>query len=251
MGRCLRPRWKLTSNVSFAPGLPRTNAQGLAQGEPRGHLDRGSNRGRRLAGNVVEVHFVRRLAAKPSVRPRLVVPFDRCGEFLQERFASIGHERQAREQALDRQDDSLDDGNRTVLADGSVTRPLDALAFAPFSEGIAVELLAAIANDVLGDCLGASTTRCPHPRPLSQRARGVLGLGNRSSQEAADGFTVWLVLERHDTHHSSGEVVDDDRHPVAEWPSTAARRMAANWSRSRRWAPPSDRRARRDRGIWP
>jgi hypothetical protein len=50
MGRCLRPCWKLTSNVSFASGLPRTKAQGLAHGEPRGHF-RGSNRGRRLAGN--------------------------------------------------------------------------------------------------------------------------------------------------------------------------------------------------------
>lgn len=36
-GKCLRSAWKLTSNVSFAPGLPRTNAQGLAHGEPRGH----------------------------------------------------------------------------------------------------------------------------------------------------------------------------------------------------------------------
>jgi len=51
IGRCLRPRWKLTSNVSFAPGLPRANVQGAAHGEPRGQNFRGSNRGRRLAGN--------------------------------------------------------------------------------------------------------------------------------------------------------------------------------------------------------
>ena len=40
------------------------------------------------------IDFVRRSSTKPGMWPRLVVPFDRCGEFLQERFASIGHERQ-------------------------------------------------------------------------------------------------------------------------------------------------------------
>ena len=41
---------QVTSNVNLAPGLPRTRAQGLAHGEPRGHAARGSNRGLRLAG---------------------------------------------------------------------------------------------------------------------------------------------------------------------------------------------------------
>ena len=51
IGRCLRPAWNVTSIVSFAPGLPRTKAHGFAHVEPRGHLLRGSKRGRRLAGN--------------------------------------------------------------------------------------------------------------------------------------------------------------------------------------------------------
>ena len=50
MGRCFRPRWKRTSRGNVAPGLPRTRAQGLAHGEPRGHAARGSKRGLRLAG---------------------------------------------------------------------------------------------------------------------------------------------------------------------------------------------------------
>ncbi|MBU4398645.1 MAG: autotransporter-associated beta strand repeat-containing protein, partial [Planctomycetes bacterium] len=49
IGRCFRPAWKLTSNVNFAPGLPRANAHGLAHGEPRGQRERGSKRGLRLA----------------------------------------------------------------------------------------------------------------------------------------------------------------------------------------------------------
>ena len=59
----------------------------------------------------------------------------------------------------------------------------------------------------------------PGPSP---KGEGILGLGNRS-QESADGFTGWLALERGDTHHSPGEVVDDDRHPVAERPTLRQR----------------------------
>ena len=33
MGRCLRPAWKVTSNVTIAPGLPRSSAQGFAESE--------------------------------------------------------------------------------------------------------------------------------------------------------------------------------------------------------------------------
>ena len=50
MGKCLRPAWNVTSISTRAPGLPRTSAHGFAQGEPRGHRDRGSKRGLRLAG---------------------------------------------------------------------------------------------------------------------------------------------------------------------------------------------------------
>jgi len=42
MGKCFLALWKLTSSVSFAPGLPRTSAQGFAQGDPRGQRERGS-----------------------------------------------------------------------------------------------------------------------------------------------------------------------------------------------------------------
>ena len=113
-----------------------------------------------------EVHFVRRLATKPRVRPRLVVPFG-CGQELAKKgFTSIRHKRQASEQALDRQDDSLHHGNRAVLADRSIARPLDALSFAPFSEAVAVELLATIADNVLGDAWDRLRPEALTPAPL-------------------------------------------------------------------------------------
>ena len=62
MDRCFRPRWKVTSSVNLAPGLPRTSAQGLAHGEPRGpRLEA------RLAvgGIPAVVDLIRRLAAEP------------------------------------------------------------------------------------------------------------------------------------------------------------------------------------------
>jgi hypothetical protein len=40
------------SRLNLTPEVPRISAQGCEQGEPRGQRGRGSNRGRRLAGNV-------------------------------------------------------------------------------------------------------------------------------------------------------------------------------------------------------
>jgi hypothetical protein len=50
IGRCLRPFRSVIFISSFAPGLPRTSAQGRAHGDPRGHRGRGSYRGFRFAG---------------------------------------------------------------------------------------------------------------------------------------------------------------------------------------------------------
>ena len=104
--------------------------------------------------------FVRRSAAEPSMRPRVIVPFYGREKVLQERSSPIGHIGQAGEQALDRQNDSFHHGNRALFTDGSVARAFDSFAFAPFSEGFAVEMFATIADDVLRRfaclCNGAS-----------------------------------------------------------------------------------------------
>ena len=95
----------------LAPGLPRTNAQGLAQGEPRGQRERGSNRGLRLAG-------WRPWYASSGVLP----PSHVCGrqplyqsaiavKLPLEGIASVGHQQQASEKAFHRQDEALHDGN--------------------------------------------------------------------------------------------------------------------------------------------
>ena len=137
-----------------------------------------------------EVHFVRCFATEPSVRARLVVP-SRCSqEFAEKGFTSIRHKRQASEQALDRQDDSLNDGNRAVLTDSTIAWTLDTFPATPFSECVAVKLLAAIADDVLGDCSGASAARGPHPTRPFRAAAPLLwwvACGRRGNLQDLDG----------------------------------------------------------------
>jgi len=41
-GKCFRPPRNSTCSSNCAPGLPRTSAHGLAAGDPRGQLARGS-----------------------------------------------------------------------------------------------------------------------------------------------------------------------------------------------------------------
>jgi hypothetical protein len=115
-----------------------------------------------VGGKPTAIDLVGRFAAEPCVWAEFVVPLRDLRELTEKRFASIRHERQAREQAFYRQDDSFHHCDRAVLADGTVTWSLDALAFAPFSKAFAVKLLAAVANDV---------------------ARCLLGLGNCASQD--------------------------------------------------------------------
>ena len=49
--QCFRQLRKVTFKLNCAPGFPVLKLK-AAHGEPRGHFARGSNRGRRLAGNV-------------------------------------------------------------------------------------------------------------------------------------------------------------------------------------------------------
>jgi len=113
------------------------------------------------------------------MRACFIVPFRDSREFAEKRFASIRHEQQAREQTLDRQDGSFDNRERSMFSNGTVAWRFDALATAPYAESGAVELLAAIADDM---------------------ARGFLGFGYRPSKESSHGMGSRLIFERGDTH---------------------------------------------------
>jgi hypothetical protein len=84
-----------------------------------------------------------------------------------------------------------------MFADSSVTRTLNAFLLAPFAKGITVKLLAFVADNV---------------------SRSLLGFGNRSAQETADGSAIGLFLECRYAHHSPGEMVDGQCYPESEGP---------------------------------
>ena len=79
----------------------------------------------------------------------LVVPEDvRIADRLH-LILSVRQSSLSQEFILERQDESLDNGDAAVLADGSESQ-LDYKTLCPAFEGIAPELLAVIADDVLG-----------------------------------------------------------------------------------------------------
>jgi hypothetical protein len=96
------------------------------------------------------VDFVRRSPSQPRMRPMAVVPLDHSIQFALKRVAAVRDQQQCGRYGLERKYESLDHGDRTMLADRAVTRGLDALAPAPIAEALAVELLSAVANYVLG-----------------------------------------------------------------------------------------------------
>jgi len=81
------------------------------------------------------VHFVRRAAVQRHVRPMFVVPADEQIEHSAERLASHGHHEQSRTAGLECQDESLDDGQAAVLADGPEART-DVATLAPNAYGV-------------------------------------------------------------------------------------------------------------------
>ena len=99
------------------------------------------------------VDFIGRLAAQPCVRAMRVVPVVDRIEFLLKCLLSVGYQKQARQEALHRENELLDHGDRAVFSHGPVARRLDALAFAPVPKTLAVELRPSVANDVLGRCV--------------------------------------------------------------------------------------------------
>ena len=102
------------------------------------------------------IHLVGRPAAKPCVRAKCVVPIGNRRKLALETFSPIRRQQQTRQQGLQCENLAFHHGNRTVLADGPVARRLAPRATAPIVKARAVELLSAVADNVLGShsCLG-------------------------------------------------------------------------------------------------
>lgn len=99
---------------------------------------------------------------------------------------------------LDRPDQTFDNGNAAVFADGAVSRRLDALAFHPASEWVAVENAVPITDDVFW-----------------RRVRATY----RPSQDSAYGATVRTVGKNANAHDAAREMIHDDRQPPTKRPT--------------------------------
>ena len=92
---------------------------------------------------------------------------------------SVWDKKQASKDGLERENEAFSNSDATFFPDGAVARLFDALATAPFAEWLAVELYAAIADNVFRSCLN---------------------LGYRSAQEGSHGQGGWLLFERSYAH---------------------------------------------------
>ena len=95
------------------------------------------------------VAFIGRPTAQSCVRAAGVVPGGDCIGFRTHLPEVQRNEDTSESLVLQRADESLDDGDAAVLADGAETR-LDLASLAPTLEPSAPELLALVADDVLG-----------------------------------------------------------------------------------------------------
>ena len=93
------------------------------------------------------IHFVRRLPAKPSMRPMNVVPSNDVVQFALKRLAAVGNQEQPREYALERENEAFHNGDAAMLSNRAVAR-LDSFPCGPVAEAVAIELSAAIADDM-------------------------------------------------------------------------------------------------------
>lgn len=93
------------------------------------------------------VGFLGRFAAEGGVRTGLVVPAKERVEFTPQVLPAQGDCDAAEAFVFERSDESLDDGDAAVLADGAEARP-DAVASAPGLEPRAPELTALVGDDV-------------------------------------------------------------------------------------------------------
>lgn len=137
------------------------------------------------------------VALKTRMRPVFSIPVGKQARLLAEGLATKWYQDNACTFILERQDESLNQGNATVLANGAEAW-CDPLAITPILEPVAPELRPLVANDVLG------------------RGTGVV---DGAFEEALNRQRRGIVLEDGNAHDTSGIVVDDHRHPPAERPA--------------------------------
>ncbi len=136
-------------------------------------------------------------ARESGMRSVPVVPVDVQQQLMLEGCEAEGDEDRPRTLVLHRADESLEDPEAAVLADG--TEPLlDATMPTPRAELVGGELRALIGDEVPGPaaCLSGSAVEELH------------GCKGRR-----------LALEDHDAHHAAGEMIDDHGNPPAEGPA--------------------------------
>ena len=93
------------------------------------------------------IDLIGRLAIQCRVRPTLIVPARIQRKLYARRLPAKWHENDARAFVLQSQDESLDQGNTPVLANGAEAG-CNPLAITPVLERVAPELLAFIADNV-------------------------------------------------------------------------------------------------------
>jgi hypothetical protein len=143
------------------------------------------------------VDLLRGRAFQEIMRPMPVVPVDVEPELASKRVASVGDKQSTRALFLHRSDQSLDDGDAAVLADGAEALP-DAPTPAPLPEPLVSEL--------------RPTVRDQMPRTSVRGAQ-------RSSKSGSDHDRRRLLLEHSETHDPTRVVIDDHGDPPAERPA--------------------------------
>ena len=96
-----------------------------------------------------------------------VVPVDIRENLAAECLTALRDKDSSRRFILDRADQTLNDGDAAVLADGAVAWRLDFFAFDPGPKGVAVEDAVSIADDVFWCRVGAAY------RPAQEGANGA------------------------------------------------------------------------------
>ncbi len=96
---------------------------------------------------------MRRLAMKRGVRATLIVPVCKIRELPVERGRTKWHQNDAYAFVLERQDESLNEHDTSVLANGAKAG-CDPVVVTPIFEQVAPELLALVGDDVfrIGTC---------------------------------------------------------------------------------------------------
>ena len=116
------------------------------------------------------------------MRAMFVVPVNERKKLATACFSFLRQQNSSRALVLQTSDQTLDYGDAAVLADSTVSRRLDALAFDPTPKRGAVEDAVSVTDDVLGWRVGTT---------------------DRPSQKDAHGTTVWPVGKDTDVDNSA------------------------------------------------